>query len=87
MSEDNKTFTVRDIKTIEPLADVYKFRPSSKIMVIIRKPSIILGKEATMQMRLKAKTIMELFAKHRIEPVILMGVGDDVEFYELGDSK
>ena len=87
IDKDNQTFTVREIKQLEPLADIYKFRAGTKILVIIRKPSIIIGNEAVMQMRMKAKTIMELFAKQRIEPVILLGVGDDVEFYELGDSK
>jgi hypothetical protein len=81
-SKKIKKLTVREIREIEPKSELFEIQPYHKIIVMLKK-SII--PEANQLLPEKAKVIMQAFAKRGIEPVILIGVDDDVKFYEIGD--
>lgn len=86
MSESKKTnkLTVREIKEIEPKSEVYEINKYAKVIVLLKKSLI---PEANILLPEKAKRIMQVFARAGVEPIILIGVDDDVKFYELGETK
>jgi hypothetical protein len=86
MAEDRKlkATTVRDIKAIEPKAEVYEINKHSKYLVMIKKSLLVGGNELA---HAKAKEVFKAFAAHGIAPIMIVGVDDDVKFYELGEIK
>ncbi len=85
MSEDKKQtkLSVKDIQQITPLADVFELNPHGKYLVRIKKSALVGG---IGHYREKASVISKMFDAVGIPVLILIGA-DDVEFYELKETK
>ena len=77
-----KKITVKEIKEIEPKAEVYELSPYSKYLVTVRKSELDIGGKIATQ---KAQLIMKVMSQAEVPCVVLIGVNDDVKFMELGE--
>jgi hypothetical protein len=82
LMQKQKKITVKEIKEIDPKADVYELSPYSRYMIMVKKSSLLdsSGKDTSME---KAKVIMNLMTQLQIPCAVLIGVSDDVKFLEL----
>lgn len=80
MADKEHKITVKEIKEIEPKADIYELNKYSKYLVMIKKSSLVGGNAAANQ---KAKIIASAIKALNIPCIILIGVDEDVKFMEL----
>ena len=82
MPKEKKHLTVKEIKELSPLADVYELFSHRKYMVVIRKPSII-GMDQTHALSV-AKEIARICIAHKIPVQLLVNVDvGEVKFLEV----
>ena len=74
--------TVKEIREIEPSADIYELSPYSRYLVTVRKSEFDIGGVVAQQ---KARVIMQTLSQAQIPCVVLIGMNDDVKFMELGE--
>lgn len=74
-----KPITVKEIKVIEPKADIYELNKYCKYLCMIKKSNLAGGnKEA----EAKASIVLQTMTQAGISCIILIGVDDDVKFME-----
>lgn len=75
-----KKITVKEIKEIEPKAEVYELNKQCKYIVMIKKSPLAGGDMVAKQ---KASVIMNCLSQMEIPAMVLIGVDDDVQFMEI----
>lgn len=82
MAKEKKQLTVKELKEINPLADVYELSPYRKYIVAIRKPSII-GMDQSQSM-MQAREIARIMIAMKIPVQIIANIDfNDVKFFEV----
>lgn len=86
MAEDKrkKTITVKEIKELAPLADVYELNEFCKYLVRIPKSELVGGNELAHR---KAKVVANALQALNIPCIVIIGVAEDVTFLELKGEK
>lgn len=82
MPKEKKKLTVKELKEISPLTEVFELFPHRKYMIIIKKPSII-GMDQNHAMGI-AREIARVCIAHKIPVQIIANVDiSDVKFLEV----
>lgn len=72
--------TVKEIKEIEPKADIYELSKHCRYFITVKKSLLVGGNDTAMS---KAKIIMQMMSQLDIPCAIMIGVDEDVKFMEL----
>lgn len=79
-----KTLTVKEVKELAPLSEVYELSKFSKYLVTVAKPILGHGDKTPYELaHARATAVAEALKAQGIPCVVLIGVTDDVKFLEL----
>lgn len=82
MPKEKKRLSVKELKEITPLLDVYELSPYRKYIVAIKKPSII-GMDQGQSIRI-AKEVANIMQAMHIPVYIMANIDfNDVKFFEV----
>jgi ABC-type enterochelin transport system ATPase subunit len=82
MPKEKKRLTVKELKEITPLVDVYELSPYRKYIVAIKKPSII-GMDQGQSMMI-AREVAKIMMAMKIPVQIIANIDfNDVKFFEV----
>lgn len=82
MHDKKKKVTVSEIKELSPKSEIYELNPHSKYLITVRKSELDIGGKMAEQ---KARVIMQTMSHAEIPCVVIIGISDDVKFFEIGD--
>ena len=78
--QKQKKLTVKEIKELEPKADVYELNQYTKYLVTVRKSELDIGGKIAHQ---QAEIVLKTLQQAGVNAVILIGMNDDVKFMEI----
>lgn len=91
MGKDAKkrnTITVKEIKELAPLSEVYELNTYAKYLVTVAKPMLAHGDKTPYELaHARATAVAEALKAQGIPCIVLIGVTDDVKFLELKGEK
>jgi hypothetical protein len=79
--KEKKKLTVKEIKELEPKAEVYELSPFRKYIIVVKKPSIV-GIDPARSYQ-TAKELARILVAMGISCQLLVNVDDDVKFLEI----
>lgn len=83
MGEDKKPkkLSVVEIQKLEPRSETYELNSHCKYLIMIPKSNLVGGQQAAYE---NAREIMQVMKAYKLPCAILMGVDEQVKFFELG---
>jgi len=85
MAQTKKKITVKEVKELTPLADVYELSPYCKYIVMIKRSQIALSQNAELMQ--KGREIIRIFGAFNIPCAIFVGSLEDMQIIELQGEK